>query len=106
MWCELSCSLVDISLRPVLSAIMSQLFPSRDHLKICDLEGSAQVRETDENCLTIDSSKIIAVSVGSLFTKLYPCKPVLLPTLVASKLKKTLYLFICFYEISRLNYIK
>jgi hypothetical protein len=56
-----------------------------------------------ENCLTRIPLKG-AVSVCSLFMELYPCKPVLWLTLVTSRLREMLYLFICFYEVSRLNY--
>jgi len=56
---------------PALSSVVSQLFPLRIHLQMCFRKDLVSVPEAEDSHTTSTSPGVIAVSVVSLFTKLF-----------------------------------
>jgi hypothetical protein len=54
----------------VLPAIVSRLFPPRDHLEIRGRQDFASLLESDDNRLAINSPRLITKRVDFLVTKL------------------------------------
>jgi len=54
---------VNRSQRPVFPAIVSQLFPHRDHLYICGHQNSASALETNDNRSISNSPYVITINV-------------------------------------------
>jgi hypothetical protein len=54
----------------LLSAVVSQLFPLRDHLSICGHQNFASAMETDDNRSASHFPDTVTLSVSTLFSKL------------------------------------
>ena len=73
---------VDISRCTALSGVVSQMFPLRSHLQMCFRKDSVSSPEAEDSHTTRNSARVIAVSVGSLVTKLFVTKHMFWPKLV------------------------
>ena len=73
-WGESLCFLFLISQCPVLSAIVSQLFPPLNHLYVCFRQDFASALTTEDSRSATNSPDITMVSAVFLVTKLYVTK--------------------------------